>query len=83
MTDYLDKLKKQKKPTAFDWQQKALDAWEKMGCVGKITATFMKIFRNEPAIAQQCYSWVIDYGARTPEHLFYWRYNQLKKECSI
>ncbi len=73
--DYLDKLQTTKKAPAYEWQEKALSSWEKLGFSGKPTAAFFKCFKKNSTKAEQIVLSISDGEYYDGLMMFYWKFN--------
>jgi hypothetical protein len=72
------------KGSSNEWQDYAVRLWEKLGIDGNPSGSWFKLFKKafisgKKALLDSAYSFTQDANARSPERLFYWKFNKLLK----
>ena len=75
--DYLDNITKQKKPTTYSWQEKALDMWRKLHIGGNPPATFFKCFKKNERLAESVCLSMSDGTFKNPLTTFFWKFSHV------
>lgn len=83
MKDIILKFKIPEKKTSgatHQWQDRAVQVWEKLKIKGKPDSSWFKEFRDNPALCERAYSFLVDAcNVSDPKKYFYWKLNELKK----